>query len=252
VSDVLLRAVGWRSLLIHGDPCVLDRWLWLRRHLRSGRFRTFDAGCGNGAFSIFAAREGNEVLAASFSQAEQDAARRRAEMLGITKIDFRILDLRELDAHAPGLGLFDQIICFETIEHVLDDEVLLTSLARMLSPGGQLLVTTPFDGHRPLYTEEVHPSPIEDGSHVRYGYSQERLRELLARADLEVSDEDFISGVISQKLTNLMRRLTARFGLPVAWAILLPLRALVVLDAPITRRFGYPHLSVAARAIRRG
>ena len=57
VADALLRTLGWRSLLIHGDPCVLDRWLCLRRALRKGDYRTFDAGCGNGAFGIYAARE---------------------------------------------------------------------------------------------------------------------------------------------------------------------------------------------------
>ncbi len=95
MSDSMLRAFGWRSLLIHGDPCVLDRWLWLRKHLRRPAARTFDAGCGNGVFSIYAALAGNEVLAASFSPREQEDARRRADTLGGTGIDFRTLDLRE-------------------------------------------------------------------------------------------------------------------------------------------------------------
>ena len=112
----MLRAFGWSPLLIHGDPCVLDRWLWLRRHLRKGEVRTFDAGCGNGAFSIYAAREGNRVLAGSFSPREQEDARRRAAQLGVDGIDFRLIDLREIEQHRDSLGSFDQIICFETID----------------------------------------------------------------------------------------------------------------------------------------
>jgi hypothetical protein len=65
MSDTLLKVFGWRALLIHGDPCVLDRWLWLRRHLHRGPLRTFDAGCGNGAFSIYAALAGNRVAASA-------------------------------------------------------------------------------------------------------------------------------------------------------------------------------------------
>lgn len=247
----MLRALGWRSLLIHGDPCVLDRWLWLRRHLRKGRARTFDAGCGNGGFSIYSARAGNDVVAASFSSREQQDARRRADLLGVSGIDFRTLDLREIEAHREALGRFDQIICCETIEHVLDDEGLVSSLAEMLEPGGQLLLTTPFDGHRPLYSEERSPSPVEDGSHVRYGYSQERLRQIARDAGLEITDEGFISGVVSQKLTDLMRRLTARLGIPAAWAIVLPLRPLVMLDAPLSRLLRYPYLSVALCGVKR-
>jgi SAM-dependent methyltransferase len=250
MPDTTLRVFGWKALLIHGDPCVLDRWLWLRRHLRRGPARTFDAGCGNGAFSIFAARRGNSVVAASFSQREQDDARRRAELLGVRGIDFRMLDLRELDEHRDSLGRFDQIICFETIEHLTDDEGLVASLGALLEPGGQLLLTTPFDGHHHLYLEDRDPSPVEDGSHVRYGYTQERLRQIVQGAGLEVAREGFVSGVVSQKLTDLMRRLSARLGRPAAWVLMLPLRPLVVLDAPLTRVLRYPSLSVALTAVK--
>ena len=251
MRDTMLRVFGWRFLLVTGDPCVLDRWLWLRGRLRRGRMRTFDAGCGNGGFSIFAASTGNEVVAASFSREEQQSSRRRADSLGVTGVDFRVIDLRELDDHRPALGMFDQIICLETIEHVSDDEGLVKSLAAMLKPGGQLLLSTPSDRHLPLYTEDPEPSTEEDGSHVRYGYSQERLARIVGRAGLEVQDEGFVSGVISQKLTDLMRKLTARIGLSPAWTIVLPLRALVIFDRPLTALLGYPNLSVALRAVKR-
>jgi SAM-dependent methyltransferase len=245
MSDALLRTLGWRSLLIHGDPSVLDRWLWLRRHLRKGELRTFDAGCGNGAFSIYAALAGNRVVAASFSPEEQQAARRRAELVGAREIDFRTLDLRDIEEHRESLGEFDQIICFETVEHVLRDQELVRSLAAMLKPGGRLLLSAPFEGHHPLYSEPREPSPVEDGSHVRYGYSQDALRALALGAGLEVVEEGFLSGVVSQRLTNLMRRLEGRLGVPLAWALLLPLRPLVVFDGFLSRALRYPYLSVA-------
>jgi SAM-dependent methyltransferase len=251
MPDTTLRAFGWRSLLIHGDPCVLDRWLWLRRHLRKGNLRTFDAGCGNGAFSIYAARSGNAIVAASFSPREQEDARRRAEILGVSGIEFHTLDLRDLEDQRAPLGRFDQIICFETIEHLTDDERLVRTLAEMLEPGGQLLLTAPFDAHHPLYSENPHPSGVEDGSHVRFGYSREQLRQIARNAGLEVASEDFVSGVVSQKLTDLMRRASARFGRLVGWLIVLPLRPLALLDAPLTRLRRYPHLSVALSAVKR-
>jgi SAM-dependent methyltransferase len=251
VADLLLRALGWRSLLIHGDPCVLDRWRWLRTHLRGGALRTLDAGCGNGVFSIYAARQGNEVLAASFSPSELDSARRRADLLGVRGISFQTLDLREIEDRRGELGRFDQIICLETLEHMDDDAGLVKSLAALLEPGGRLLISTPFDGHRPLYSEVSDPSGAEDGSHVRYGYSLVRLRALVDEADLQVQSEGFISGVVSQKVTNLLRRLSRRLGRPAAWLIVLPLRPLVLLDRPLTRVLGFPRLSVAVCAAKR-
>ena len=251
MSDTMLRVLGWRSLLIHGDPCVLDRWLWLRRELRRGSLRTFDAGCGNGAFSIYAALVGNDVLAASFSERELEDVKRRADMLGVRGLELRTIDLRTIEQQREQLGLFDQIICFETIEHLSDDEALVKSLAAMLKPQGRLLLTTPYDKHHPLYTEDPNPSAVEDGSHVRYGYSPERLRQIAENAGLEVAGEGFVSGFVSQKLTDLMRKLTERIGLAAAWAVMLPLRALVVLDAPLSRLLRYPYLSVALTGVKR-
>jgi SAM-dependent methyltransferase len=250
VRDLLLPILGWRSLLFHGDPCVLDRWVWLRAHLQRGAARTFDAGCGNGVFSVYAARAGNEVVAASFSAAELARARSRVEQLGVGGIRFRTLDLREIDAHRRELGRFDQIICLETIEHVGDDAALLRALAELLEPGGALLLSAPFAGHRPLYSEERDPSADEDGSHVRYGYSRERVRELVEQAGLQLRSEELVSGVVSQKVTNLMRRLTARLGRPLAWLLILPLRPLAVLDRPLTKLLRVPGLSIAVRAVK--
>jgi SAM-dependent methyltransferase len=252
MRDLLLRILGWRSLLLHGDPCVLDRWVWLRGQLQRGAARTFDAGCGNGVFSVYAARAGNEVVAASFSAAELERARGRAELLGVRGIRFRTLDLREIDAHRHELGRFNQIICLETIEHVSDDAALLRALAQLLEPGGTLLLSAPFADHRPLYSEAREPSADEDGSHVRYGYSRERLRELLEQAGLQLRDEELLSGVVSQKVTNLMRRLTVRVGRPLAWLLVLPLRPLAALDGPLTKLLRVPELSIAVRAVKPG
>jgi hypothetical protein len=157
-----------------------------------------------------------------------------------------------LDEHRGDLGVFDQIICLETIEHVTADEELVTALATMLEAGGRLLLSTPFDGHRPLYLEERNPTPVEDGFHVRYGYSPRRLRQLAENAGLEVASEAFISGVVSQKLINVMRRLTRRIGFAGAWLLVLPLRTLVVFDVPLTRLLRYPYLSVALVGVKRG
>ncbi len=250
VRDLMLRILGWRLLLFHSDSLVLDRFLWVRRNLRGGSLRTLDAGCGNGVFSMYARRCGNHVVAASFSAEEQESAKRRADSLDIGGIDFRLLDLRELESRRASLGMFDQIICLETIEHLSDDEGLMRSLARLLEPGGQLLLSTPFDRHRPLYGEASDPSEVEDGSHVRFGYSQKRLAQLAEEAGLRVESEVFVSGVISQKLTSLLWILTSRFGLLAAWLIVLPLRPLVILDEVLTGVLRYPHLCVAVRAVR--
>jgi 2-polyprenyl-3-methyl-5-hydroxy-6-metoxy-1,4-benzoquinol methylase len=244
--DALVALIGWPALLLHGDPTVFDRWLWVRRRLKPGRVRTLDAGTGNGFLAMYAAGHlGNEVVALSFSTNEQEDARRRAALLGVQGITFRVCDLRELDAYAGELGTFDQVLCLETVEHILDDRKLLQDLASTMRPGARLLLTSPHREHVPLYREVVRP--VEDGGHVRWGYSPEEMAAILREAGLEVVDQGQLSGVIAQTVTRLMLRLNDVHPL-LGWVVTFPARLLRPLDRAITDVTRYPYLSIAVLA----
>lgn len=249
VEDGLIRLAGWRGALLNGDPPMWDRGRWLRQRIVGGPLRTLDAGSGNGALSFLASRLGNEVVALSFDERSNLVARRRAELLDASSIRFETCDLRELDLLAPGLGTFHQIICFETIEHILDEEKLVRDLTALLRPEGRLLLTTPYLHHHPMVDDRV--TEIEDGGHVRYGSTHDRLTELFEAAGLEVTELSYLTGVISQKINNLMRLLAKRIGWKAAWALTLPLRPLTVGDAALTRATNWPHLCVGIVGVRR-
>jgi SAM-dependent methyltransferase len=243
MRDSLIRLLGWRATMLHGDPCVTDRWRFASRHLAGGDLRTLDAGAGNGGFAMMAAARGNEVVGLSFDVHEMTDATRRAEVARLPGIRFRIGDLRELDQFSGDLGTFDQILCLEVIEHLNEDELLIQRLARLLRPGGRLILSTPTADHRPLLAEAV--SPTENGGHVRWGYTRDRVAEIFDSAGLTLIDQGRVSGVVSQILTNTMRRgeeRRARLG----WAIVLPLRPLQVFDRSLTRLLGRPELSITA------
>lgn len=248
MNDPLVRLLGWRALVYQGDPPLYDRWRWLRRHLRPGPLRTLDAGSGLGAFTMFAASLGNHVVGISFAAGTNAVARHRAERIGLKGITFVDADLRELGSLTPQLGTFDQVLCLETIEHVRDDRDLLERLGGLLREGGRLLLTTPYKLHKPFPGETV--SAIEDGGHVRYGYTHPELRDLLEDCGLTVTDDEYIGGVVSRRVTIIersLRNLHPRMG----WAAALPLRLLLPLDRPLTRLLSYPALSVAVVAERR-
>jgi SAM-dependent methyltransferase len=241
LSDALVRLLGWRATILQGDPCVVDRGCWLRRHLRPGPLRTLDAGCGSGAFTLYAARIGNEAVGVNLAPGQVDRAQRRARILRLGSVTFRVGDLRRLDEQAQALGLFDQVVVFETIEHILNDQKLVDDLAALLKPGGTILLTAPYKHHHALWGERV--SAVEDGGHVRWGYTHGEVRALFEKSGLEVIAEEFISGLVSQKLASLQFGLT-RVHPQGAWAVTFPLRVFHPLDRVLTRLTGYPHLSV--------
>ncbi len=247
MRNLLVRLLGWRATLLHGDPCVYERWRWLRRHLRTGRLRTLDAGCGSGAFTLFAANAGNDAVGISFDARNNEVARERARILGLNAVRFIDADLRELDRLTPELEPFDQIICLETIEHIRDDATLLSNLTRLLRPNGTLLLTTPFRDYRRMVGDEIEAS--ETGGHVRWGYTHQEMERLFAESGLRVVSSEYVNGFVVQQLTNTMR-IIGRLSWLLAWVVVLPLRPLRVLDRPLTTLLRYPYLNIAVVGVR--
>ncbi|MGH7782093.1 MAG: class I SAM-dependent methyltransferase [Candidatus Binataceae bacterium] len=245
MTDPLLKLFGWRALVMQGDPLVYDRFIWLRRHLKPGPLRTLDAGCGNGAFTMYAARIGNEAVGLSFDEANNRKAIARAAMLEIAGARFLPCDLRRLDMMRAELGQFDQMICLETIEHIMDDRKLARDLAAMLKPGGRLFVSTPYKNCPPLRGDKL--SETEDGGHVRWGYTHAEMRALLADAGLATTAEEFASGVVMQRVTDLMRA-ASETSPTLGWAATFPLRGLRIADRPVTDALARPYLSIAVVA----
>jgi SAM-dependent methyltransferase len=248
MSNTLVKLLGWKATVLHGDPCVYDRWRWLRRHLSPGPVRTLDVGCGSGAFTMYAAQIGNQCLGISFDDANNRKARERARMLGISGVEFFNADLRSLPQHGFELASFDQIICLETIEHIQEDAKFIEDVSRLLKPGGRLLLTTPFKHYRRLYGDTL--SDGTDGGHVRWGYTHEELRELMAPNGIDVVREEYICGFVAQQLTNMMR-LIGKINFGFAWSAILPLRLFQSIDRPLTAVMHYPCLSVAVVGIKR-
>ncbi|HEX2190399.1 MAG TPA: class I SAM-dependent methyltransferase [Longimicrobiaceae bacterium] len=249
LQDHLVRALGWNATILHGDPTVVDRWRWLRRHLRAGPLRTLDAGCGSGAFTMYAAMQGNRALGIADNERDIDKACRRAELLGVSGVDFVAGDLRRLDEFGESLGAFDQVLLFECIEHILNDDKLVADLAARMKPGATILLTTPYRDHRPLFGERT--TEVEDGGHVRFGYTHDEVAALFERHGIEVVAREYIGGLVAQKLASMQFAL-CRVNPYVAWAATFPFRVFHPLDGPLTRLTRYPHLSIGVVGRKRG
>lgn len=90
--------------------------------------RLLDVGCGDGAFLLGARARGWSVTGTEINPAPARAA----------GLDVRET-IEETRAHAP----FDCITLWHSLEHMRDPLAALKSLAKLLAPGGRLLVAVP-------------------------------------------------------------------------------------------------------------
>lgn len=123
---------------------------------RRGRY--LDVGCGFGGFLVVFAEQGFEVRGIELDP--ERVAFSRANCLDVGLRD--VVEERNIlnPNIALHLGGFDVITCLDVIEHVLDVEKTLEHLARLLNPGGVLILEIPnmdsiafvqSDGHFKLF-----------------------------------------------------------------------------------------------------
>jgi 2-polyprenyl-3-methyl-5-hydroxy-6-metoxy-1,4-benzoquinol methylase len=168
----ILRRLLYPGLDIHSRNRAA-----LARFWRTGARDVLDAGSGNGYFSWLAYRSGARVVGMTFDGAQVAKARdflvgyRRADP---ARLEFEQRNLYELSSETRT---FDEIICFEVLEHLRRDEEVVREFHRLLRVGGALHVCSPNRLH-PRHQVEVLDSE-ERGGHVRPGYTESDYRSLL-------------------------------------------------------------------------
>jgi SAM-dependent methyltransferase len=132
-----------------------------------------DAGSGDGALAALLAPRARRITCLDRSDKVLAAARQRLGHLG--NVDFAPGDLQALPF---GRERFDQVLAFNVLTYVEDPERAVAEAARVLRPGGELVVTA------------LAPHPhreITDGyGHVHAGIAPNRLQEWLRAAGLAV------------------------------------------------------------------
>jgi len=98
-----------------------------------------DIGCGGGLASEPMARLGFAVTAVDASEDGLGAARAHAAEVGLA-IDYRLATAEAL--LAEGAGPFDVVLNMEVIEHVADPAAYLRDTARLIAPGGLMILAT--------------------------------------------------------------------------------------------------------------
>jgi 2-polyprenyl-6-hydroxyphenyl methylase / 3-demethylubiquinone-9 3-methyltransferase len=115
------------------------RLQYVERIVSLGDARVCDVGCGGGILSEAMARAGAEVLGVDLAQAVLDVAELHALEASV-KVDYRAIAAEDLALERPAA--FDLVTCMEMLEHVPDPAATLAALARLVKPGGDVIVST--------------------------------------------------------------------------------------------------------------
>ena len=132
-ADEYIERLGSVDQLAAQDRATIERW----GDGVSGRI--LDAGCGPGHWSDALSRDGHEVVGVDASRRFLGSARRRFPHVGFISGDLAALPL--------PTGSVGGVLSWFSIIHTAPAEVtaILRELARVLSPGGSLLLGF-FDG----------------------------------------------------------------------------------------------------------
>ena len=149
-----------------------------------------DVGCGAGLLAEPLARLGATVTAIDAAPELIEVAREHAAGQGL-QIDYRAAAVEALE------GQFDLVTCLEVIEHVADPKAFLAALARRLSPGGLMILSTP---NRTAWSKLLTITLAEGFGRIPKGthdydafIAPDRMKQLLADAGLRCLDFEGIA-----------------------------------------------------------
>lgn len=130
-----------------------------------------DFGCGTGVLTVEIARWARKVTAVDRSAAALEQAQERAEREQLSNITFLEADLSSLPL---GAGKKDLVVISQSLHHVQDPAAVLAEAARILKPGGRVIVLELMPHQEQWVKERL--------GHLHLGFDADELQRELGRA----------------------------------------------------------------------
>lgn len=167
--DRLMTGAGDRFW--HPEPYVRDRWVQSQALALSSGSWVLDAGAGASKYRPFFKHCHYQT---------QDFCQYEGELVKyLEPLDY-VCDVVSIPIET---GKLDAILCTEVIEHVVDPMAVIREFARLLKPGGKLLLTSPLLSH-------LHMEPY----HYYGGFTHYWYRYWLPKAGFEIESITPVGG----------------------------------------------------------
>lgn len=198
----------WQLRLVRRSIKKKDKLRLLEKAIPPDPSRTaLDLGCAQGILSYFLRRRGGLWVSADQDLANLRTAR---EILGTNLVQ---MPPGVLPFRTAG---FDLVACLDYLEHIDNDRECLAEVARVLKPGGELILITPQTG-KPFVLHRLRRRlglGLEFYGHKREGYGRPALESMLREAGLEptrwASYSKFFSEAIELALNFLYIKVFSR------------------------------------------
>ncbi len=137
----LVKYTGKSPHFIHPKHLVDAPWHdWYVKHLRPSDV-VLDVGCANGAHTVKAAASAKRVVGMDYDVSQLEVASATARELGLGNVHLFAWDLARSFPFPDAV--FDAALFLDVIEHLEPRQAVLREIARVLRPGGRLLVSGP-------------------------------------------------------------------------------------------------------------
>lgn len=249
MKNLFLKLFNYNFLFLTGDTLVLDRWLWLKKKIKKVEKNSsfLDVGCGAGPFTIGLNKKNFECLGIDIDEEKIKKGKRRAKILNLSENIIQFQNIKNLKEKKL---LFDFLISFECIEHILDDKTFIDDCSKVIKKNGKIFLTTPNKFLRPITKSDLELSLTEDGGHVRVGYDKKMLIEILEK-DFKNIEFSYCSGVLSQKLTYIYRKIFNLNKFLAIFVVLILRPFQLSFDSLITKLLNYQNFSICVIATKK-
>jgi len=201
-----------RRYLLHFEAVIEDQVGAFSTSLPDGAL-VLDAGAGEGSYKTFFARQ--RYVGVDLG-------------IGDSTWNYRALDaIANLEALPFPRNTFDAMVNIVTLEHVREPGAVLAELARVVKPGGRLLLVVPHEW-------EEHQQPHDYFRYTRYG-----VQHLLERAGFDGIRIEPVGGyfrLLSRRLLNGLQFFPGPLAILAAFALAPPALVAPLFDGLDTRR----------------